>query len=694
MPIAVPTVPLSDAQYCAEQCLAAGPSCKGFNYVSDNSCLSLPCAFPSGCCWLKLNASSARSAPNSACASTACSFVVRPDMPPTPTLPPPPLKSKSVLYIIVDDMRPNAGPWGMEELLHTPNLNKLAGSPSAVTFTAAHCNIAVCSPSRNSFLSGRYPTNTLVWNFINHIRQNITEEVVDASFAAGPASMTFDDIYFGGAGQCATLCASSGSCAAWELRPSGACVLYDAALPSPARAPGSISGLRAVASGARAFVTLPQYLTAAGFWTGSSGKVFHTEEGGIGPAPWDGPGSGMPPLQDPPSWSSAERSMSNVNAFAPMRPCEATCSINGSLEGDVGPRTFRFCDKIIGDDALAKMRAAAASGGPFLLAVGFRKPHLPFRHPDAYDALYPPPSAIPLAAHQLMDASIPPVAYHYTSGLSYNPYVALPTTQQAQLRRDYYASISWTDHQIGRLLDELDALGLANDTAVVFHADHGWSLGESAAWEKFTLWEAGTRVPLIVRAPFLAPGRPAARSGEIVQLVDIFPTVAALVGLPVGPQLQLDGESLLPALQRALAAPSAPGAPPPAARFALSVYPRCPADLRNASLFWKNNDCLLTERTRFAIMGISLRLPDWRYTEWRWWDGQALMPDWARAPVGVELYNHTGDDGSTPAAFDDFEVRNLAGDPGVAALQAQFAAQLRSVYPAGSAWPSQGSRRD
>ena len=178
-----------------------------------------------------------------------------------------------------------------------------------------------------------------------------------------------------------------------------------------------------------------------------------------------------------------------------------------------------------------------------------------------------------------------------------------------------------------------------------------------------------------------------------MELIDVFPTIAALVGLPVGPELQLDGESLVPVLQRALGVPGAPPPPPHAGSFALSVYPRCPGDLGNESLYWKDNDCLLVERTRFDIMGLSLRVQDWRYTEWRWWDGAALMPDWARAPVGVELYNHTGDRGSAPAAFDEYEYYNLAGEANVEQVQAQLAAQLRAVYPLGSAWPAQGVGR-
>ena len=246
-------------------------------------------------------------------------------------------------------------------------------------------------------------------------------------------------------------------------------------LPCDRTIPGLWTGRRGGTAKSH-FVTLPQLFLNAGYFTQGTGKVFHTEEGGSGPAPFDGPGSGMPPLQDPPSWSRLNASMANVNSLAPMRPCEGgSCSVPANAAGDpADPKsTFRFCDRIIGDDALLKLRAASANrdatGQPFFLAVGFRKPHLPFRHPSAYDSLYPSPADIPLAKHKTMDASVPPVSYHQTA-LAADPYVAMDDLKAGTLRRDYYAAISWMDAQLGLVVDELAALGLENDTAIVFHA--------------------------------------------------------------------------------------------------------------------------------------------------------------------------------------------------------------------------------
>jgi arylsulfatase A-like enzyme len=502
-PLAVRTDVASDAQQCAFACVADA-ACLAYNFAPPSAagCSLLPrCPFPSGCCWLKqANASSAEARLNAdaACAD-ACSFSVRappgsvPPLPPPPPPPPSPAPLRNVLYVLVDDFRPDALPWGAS-FMNTPNLARLAAS--ATTFSHAYCNIAVCSPSRMSFLTGRYPSHTGVFNFIDHIRHAACPPVqvgVAFNVSAAFARLVVTD---GGAGQCCSSCTADPACAAWTLAPgfnkshgSSTCALFAAVPSAHSAVAGAFSGLRGTTDARDALVTLPQHFVNHGYLTLGTGKVFHTEEGGNGPFPWDAPGSGMPPLQDPPSWSRDNASMLNVNSQAPMRPCEATCSIPADAEGTPAnlSTTFNFCDRIIGDDALLKLRRAAAnreaSGQPFFLAVGFRKPHLPFRHPSPYSALYPAPADMPLALHKTMDASIPPIAFHETS-LAKDPYAPLPDLQAGTLRRDYYASISWMDHQLGRVLDELDALGLSNDTAVVFHADHGWSLGENGEWEK------------------------------------------------------------------------------------------------------------------------------------------------------------------------------------------------------------------
>jgi len=269
---------------------------------------------------------------------------------------------------------------------------------------------------------------------------------------------------------------------------------------------------------------------------------------------------------------------------------------------------------------------------------------------------------------------VPPIAYH-ASSLWGDPYHAMPAADAQRERLNYYAAISWVDHQIGALLAALDAAGRANDTLVVLHSDHGYSLGEGGSWEKFADFEYGTRVPLIVRAPWVA-GSAGRRADALVELTDLFPTIAELAGVPLPPGEALDGASLAPLL-RGGAAPR---------DFAVSVYPRCPADVANASDMFRANDCCTVERSAFFSLGVSLRTDAWRYTEWPLWNGTTLQPEWAAPLVGAELYNHTGDDGTS---FDSpAEVLNLADDAALAPLRAQLSARLRAAYARGNVPPA------
>lgn len=204
-----------------------------------------------------------------------------------------------------------------------------------------------------------------------------------------------------------------------------------------------------------------------------------------------------------------------------------------------------------------------------------------------------------------------------------------------------------------------------------FFRDHGWSLGELGEWEKFTLWEHGTRVPLLFRAPWLGAGARGTTVDAPVELVDVMPTVLELAGVPPPEGEVLDGQSLA-----ALVAGTPPPLPPRG--HALSVYPRCPANTSDPLHYWRNNDCLMVERSLFFAMGVSLRTPAWRYTEWVVWNGTTQVPNWGVPLLGAELYNHTGDDGTN---FDaPYEVVNLAEEPGYAPLRAELSLALRTAY--------------
>jgi len=201
-------------------------------------------------------------------------------------------------------------------------------------------------------------------------------------------------------------------------------------------------------------------------------------------------------------------------------------------------------------------------------------------------------------------------------------------------------------------------------------------LGEAGEWEKFTNWETGTRVPLMIRAPWVEGSRGVRELDTLAELVDVYPTIAELAGVPLPAGEVFDGQSLVPAMLAA-----SRGLPPPTTlrNFSLSVYPRCPADTQNISSMWRANDCLYVERTAFFSMGVTLRTENYRYTEWALWNGSSLQPRLDEEPIGVELYDHTNDAGTD---FDGpYEVVNLANNPSYASVKKQLAAFLRTVYP-------------
>ena len=173
-------------------------------------------------------------------------------------------------------------------------------------------------------------------------------------------------------------------------------------------------------------------------------------------------------------------------------------------------------------------------------------------------------------------------------------------------------------------------------------------------------------MPLIIVAPWLAGGGRVPRSDALVELTDVYPTIAALAGLPLPTgETPLDGTSLVPLMQGGrLQRPAA----------AFSQYPR---RVRNESAPWCDNGILHTDRRDFSHMGFSIRTPEWRYTEWRLWNGSRLEAEWGSAPVAVELYDHRNET-VYPTDFDVGEEENVAAaHPAVTVGLAQ---QLRTLF--------------
>lgn len=273
---------------------------------------------------------------------------------------------------------------------------------------------------------------------------------------------------------------------------------------------------------------------------------------------------------------------------------------------------------------------------PFFLAVGFFRPHTPYIAPKSYFEFFPR-EQLPIIKLQdyLQDQKDIPIpglgSYHI------DPEKFTEALQREALQA-YYASISFMDAQVGHVVGALDRLGLADNTVIVFTSDHGYHVGEHGLWQKMSLFEESSRVPLLIVAPGLSREAVAATP---VSHVDLYPTLAELCGVKTPENLQ--GQSLVPILKN----------PTEAGRgWALTQVTRQRAGR-------KGGDAKALEEKR-AYFGYSLRTPRYRYTEWDSGD------------EGRELYDHDND---------PKELTNLADQPAHAALIAELSGQIKSALP-------------
>jgi len=286
-----------------------------------------------------------------------------------------------------------------------------------------------------------------------------------------------------------------------------------------------------------AIVTLPQYFKRHGYTAVGIGKLFHNESGAK-PAF---------PFADPESWSEPPQFANGAHWQDWVWPA-----------GSAGPRSKgdavqcldvpddAYFDGQIATAAIARLQRLADSREPFFLGVGFWKPHLPFNAPKKYWDLYDRTKLLRPGTDR-MPVGAPEIAGHAWTEL--RGYGGIPKTgplregQIMELRHGYLAGISFLDAQVGRVLDELGRLGLAEKTIVVFWSDHGFHLGEHNLWAKTTNYELDTRVPLIVAAPDVRGGT---RAGGLVELLDLYPTLVELAGLLQA--ADVEGQSLVPLL--------------------------------------------------------------------------------------------------------------------------------------------------
>jgi uncharacterized sulfatase len=374
-------------------------------------------------------------------------------------------------------------------------------------------------------------------------------------------------------------------------------------------------------------VTLPQMFRHAGYFAARVGKIYHygvpSDIGTSGlddPASWDvvvNP-HGVDKDEEEPrlTFAGPSRALgSSLSYYASPAPDEA------HTDGKVATEAIRLLEQ--------------HKDAPFFLAVGFYRPHCPYIAPQKYFDLYPSLDDIPVAEYSDLLLRESPTALH---GIVWD----VPEQEQREAIRAYYAAISFMDAQVGRVLGALDRLGLADNTVVVFMSDHGYHLGDHGGlWMKQSLFERSTRTPVIVAGPAVAAKGQASR--RIVELLDIYPTLAALTG--VTPPAGLQGRSLAPLLRDPNTAWNF-GALSEVRRPLASQSGRAAAGARqgapatSAAAGRRGG----TGRGRAAVavdQGYSLRTELYRYIEWNDRAG------------GEELFDEINDPG---------EVRNLAGE--------------------------------
>ena len=290
-------------------------------------------------------------------------------------------------------------------------------------------------------------------------------------------------------------------------------------------------------------VTLPQLFKNNGYRTLNFGKIFHATNGNH---------------DDAISWS--ERPWHSPKDDAEPKPKEKSASKSEKVaepdsEGDPHANELPYgapdvADEKLIDGQVAEHAVAALNemkGQPFFLAVGFHKPHLPFVAPKKYWDRYDP-EKVKLAANAFYTADAPRFANNDASESRRYKDVpkegAIPEGLSRKLIHGYYASVSYTDAQIGKVLRELDRLGLRDKTIVILWGDHGYHLGEHATWNKRTDWEIATRVPMLISVPGFTGGK---KTSALVEFVDIYPSLAELCKL--APPSGLEGTSFTPLLK-------------------------------------------------------------------------------------------------------------------------------------------------
>ncbi|MGC6457646.1 MAG: sulfatase [Akkermansiaceae bacterium] len=356
-------------------------------------------------------------------------------------------------------------------------------------------------------------------------------------------------------------------------------------------------------------VTLPQYFHRHGYTTESLGKVYHFGHGNTG---------------DSQSWSIPHFKDKVIEYILPVSKAEELTREEAMFQNAYGKRPIHsfprgaaweapevkdeaYADGRVAAETIRRLQKAAKNPNqPFFIACGFARPHLPFSAPKKYWDLHDP-AKLPMPSYEKYPIGAP--EYALKKGGEIKNYKPVPESGlfkdwdlTRKLIHGYYASTTYMDAQVGKVVRELSKLGLDPNTIVVLWGDHGFHLGDHGFWTKHTNYEQASRIPIIIRAPGITAAGSSTR--QPIETVDLFPTLAALAGLPDPKVPQpLDGESHLPV------------AKDPNARVSDHVY-----------LCYKKG----------KRIGRAIRTERYRLVEWK-------VPGAAPETAVVELYDYQSD---------------------------------------------------
>lgn len=368
-------------------------------------------------------------------------------------------------------------------------------------------------------------------------------------------------------------------------------------------------------------VTLPQYFKQNGYHALSMGKIFHN--GLDDSLSWSEP-----------SWWPRPRPDNYVNKES-MALLKTKQRVPVYESADVPDNTY--LDGMMADHALEVLKTLKNNQKPFFMAVGFSKPHLPFVAPKKYWDLYKSED-IKLADNPFYPENMPQIAANNFGEMKASyivPADVIPDTLARKLRHGYYACVSYTDAQVGKILRQLDQLGLRQNTIIVLWGDHGFKLGEHKDWGKHTNFELDTRVPLLVSYPGMK--QKGKKTDGLVELIDVYPSLCQLAGLPIPATLQ--GLSFVPLIEN------------PGRLWKQAAFSQHPREWYKRDIYPKHD-----------VLGYSIRTGQYRFT--RWQRGPVNKPE---EVIALELYDHQKDDN---------ENVNLAGKPEYAAIVKQLTIML------------------